>query len=433
MAVSKNILGMNARNYLYIRRYNRPSAKRAADNKLTTKQLMLSSDLPTPALLGAFYAREDIRSFDWKLPETGFAIKPARGYGGEGIIAFKQWKDDKGLTVSGETYTQKQLESHILDILQGGYSLQFLPDQCFIEERIEPHPFFRKLAPIGLPDIRIVVFQRVPVMAYMRLPTQESKGKANQSAGGLGVGIDLRTGITTYATYHKTKLISYIPGTKIKTSGIKIPDWDDLLLLAAKAQDASGLGYAGVDLVIDRRYGPMVLEINARPGLSIQIANLTSLRTRLERVEDMGVVTPERGVEVAKSLFAEKFSEKVSLSPKVLTVIQPVTIYRNGDAKQIEAKLDTGAYRTSVDSQLAADLGLPPSDKKVYVKSASGRAHRATVKMTFELAGKKINSVASVVDRSHLRYPMIVGRLDLKGFLISPEMPAEEGEVEEDE
>jgi hypothetical protein len=166
----------------------------------------------------------------------------------------------------------------------------------------------------------------------------------------------------------------------------------------------------------------MILEINARPGLSIQISNLSSLRTRLERVEGMEVMTPERGVEVAKSLFAEKFSEKVTTYPKVLTVIQPVTIKQNGISREIEAKLDTGAYRTSIDSKLADDLGLPESNQKVFVKSASGRAHRKTVKLTFELAGRRINSIASVIDRSHLQYPMIVGRMDLKGFLISPEM-----------
>jgi len=420
MAVSKNVLGMNARNFLYIRRYNPPFAKRLADDKLETKKLLLNYTIATSKLLATFYNRKDILNFNWQLPKEGFALKPARGYGGQGILIFKSWEQNIGVTLTGRTYTIKQLQSHLFDILDGAYSLQFLPDKAFIEEIIHPHPFFRKIALIGLPDIRIVVFNHVPVMSYMRLPTEESEGKANQTSGAIGVGIDLRTGITTYATIHKTHYITYLPGTKIKAAGIKIPEWDSVLFLATKTQFISGLGYAGVDIVFDAKKGPLVLEVNARPGLSIQVSNKTSIRTRLERVENMDIQTPQRGIEVAKSLFAEEFSEKVASSEKTLTVIEPITLKYQGQTKTVDAKLDTGAFRSSIDEQLAKELGLPITKRKVYVKSASGQAYRPTVSLTFTLAGKKISTVVSVVDRSILRYPFIVGRKDLKGFLIRP-------------
>jgi alpha-L-glutamate ligase-like protein len=427
MAVSKTVLGMNARNFLYIRPNNKASAKRRADDKLATKQMLLHNDLATPSLLATFYKREDVRNFDWQLPSTGFAIKPARGYGGGGILAFKSWQGESGVTVNNETYTIKQLSSHIFDILDGAFSLQYLPDKAFIEELVTPHPFFKKYAPIGIADIRIIVFRMIPVMAMIRIPTKQSGGKANLQQGAIAAGIDMRTGITTHAFYH-TDLIKRIPDTKIKVAGIKLPDWEKLLLLATKTQAASGLGFAGVDLVIDAKKDPMVLEINTRPGLKIQNANLASLRTRLERVEDMDVPTPQRGVEIAKSLFAESFSEKVHTGPKILPVIYPVTLKLTNQTRILNAKLDTGAYRSSIDLALVKELDLPYSEKKVYVKSASGKAYRPTVKLSFEIAGVRVNTIASVVDRADLKYRMIVGRVDLKGFLISPETEYEEGD-----
>lgn len=422
MAVTRNILGMNARNFLYIRRYNPAFAKRLADDKLATKKLLLENNLSTPQLLATFETREDIRNFDWTtLPTTGFAIKPARGYGGLGILVMKRWEKTTGRTIIDEVKEKKSLESYILDIQEGAYSLQFLPDVAFIEERIIRHSFFKKLAAIGIPDIRVIVFNRIPIMAMLRLPTAESHGKANIHQGAIAFGIDMRSGVTTSAIF-KNKRITRIPGTKIKIQGIKIPEWEKILLLATKAQSISGLGYAGIDIVLDENRGPLVLEINARPGLAIQKANRASLRTRLERVEHMDLPTPARGVEVSKSLFAESFSEKVDTKPNILTVIQPITIRFKGGTKDVLAKIDTGAYRTSVDKILAKELSLVPQDEKVFVKSASGDGSRDTVDFSYILAGKKITTIASLADRSHMRYRVIIGRLDLKGFLITPEL-----------
>lgn len=403
-----------------------------ADDKLETKKKLIEHNLATPTLFASFYDRDEIRAFDWNtLPSNGFVIKPARGYGGGGILPIKKWENGVAKTVSGEEYTKEQLESHLLDILEGAYSLQYLPDKAFIEERIIPDPFFKKLGSVGIPDIRIICFNKIPIMAMMRLPTAESHGKANLHQGALALGIDMRTGITTSAVY-KGNIITTIPSTKLKTRGVKLPDWDDLMLLASKTQAIIKLGYAGVDIVLDSKKGPMVLEVNARPGLSIQIANQDSLRTRLERVEHMNVTTSERGVEVAKSLFAASFSEKVVTSPRVLSVIEPVILRSKTHEKIIHAKVDTGAFRTSLDAELAEEMGFMENvAKKVYVQSASGNEYRSTGTITFELAGKKISTVASIVDRSHLQYAMIIGRRDLKGFLINPEILVKDEEMDD--
>lgn len=420
MAVSSDILGMNARNFLYIRRYNSTAAKKIADDKLEAKSILIQNGVKTPNLFSIFYDRDSIKNFSWKdLPARGFVIKPARGYAGAGILPIRKWENEIATTASGQTYTIKQLESHILDIIEGAYSLKFLPDNAFIEERLHPHPFFKKLTGVGIPDMRVIVFNRVPVMAMIRLSTQESHGKANLHQGAIGFGIDIRTGITTHAILYDQQ-ITHIPNTKIKTRGIKIPYWDEILLLSSKTQTITGLGYAGIDLVFDGQQGPMVLEVNARPGLSIQNANRASLRSRLERVENLAVSTPERAVEIAKNLFAESFSEKVSITPKILTIIQEVTFYRNGEPITVKAKLDTGAFRTSIDRKFAELLDLQILSEKVYVKSASGESFRPTAKTSFTLGGKKINTVASIVDRSNLKYPVIIGHRDMKDFLIRP-------------
>lgn len=269
----------------------------------------------------------------------------------------------------------------------------------------------------------------------LRLPTQESSGKANLHQGAIGVGIGMRTGITKHAIY-KNKPIRVLPGTKVKAAGMKIPNWDEILLFSSRAQDASGLGYAGIDIVVDKKRGPVVLEINARPGLSIQNANLSSLRSRLERVENLDVATSQRGVEIAKSVFAEEFSHKVREERKILSIIEPVTILSDGRSKEYKAKVDTGAYRTSLDTAIVEELGLPILKERIFISSASGEQTRASVRVKFKLGGKTISTLATVADRSRLQFPIIIGRRDLKGFYVNPLLPASrktEGFLDQDE
>lgn len=422
---------MNARNFLYIRKYNKGKARGIADNKLATKQILLKYNIPTSSLLKAFVDRKSIRNFDWNLPQDGFAVKPARGYMGEGILVFRSWNGEEGETLSGEHYDVKRLESHIMDIFDGVYSLQSLPDQAYIEEKIYPHPFFKKIVPIGLPDIRLIVFQKVPVMAMVRLPTSESRGKANLHLGAIGVGVDLRTGITTHAI-KDDKPLEFIPETKTKTRGIKLPLWDQILETSIRTQEASRLGYAGVDLVLDADNQVKVLEVNARPGLSIQIANLASLRPRLERVAGLQVNSVERGVEIAKNLFAEQFAEKVAIGPKILGFIESISVKTPTGEIEVDAKIDSGAFRTSLDQALVQEWGLQFVNKKIFVKAASGQGYRDAVKFDFVLKGKKVSTIATVAERSHLRYPVIVGRRDMKGFLIDPSIGHEEEDLEDE-
>lgn len=414
-------MGMNARNFLYLSKYNKAHAKRRADDKLATKNYLIASGIPTGTSLAVFRSPHNIRTFDWSSLSGDFVLKPARGYGGEGILVVYDWKEVSGHDIHGNEITIHDLESKIFDILDGAHSIDSLPDHAFLEERIIIQNSLRKISAGGVPDIRVIVCNRVPIMAMLRLPTVESAGRANLHMGALGIGIDLRTGITTKGIHHNSETL-YIPGTnRIKVRGIKIPRWDEIISIAARTQEASGLGYAGIDIVVDETKGPLVLEVNARPGLTVQLANGESLRTRLERVADLKVNSVEKGIDIAKKLFAEAVLEVVPVKDNILSVIEKIQIIgSNKKRKTVFAKIDTGAYRTSLDSALVRELDLHVRDERIFVKAGAGSQERHTAKVTLRIRGKEIKTIASFVDRAHMRFPIIIGRRDLKGFLVDP-------------
>lgn len=429
MAKIHHLLGKNARNRIYLR-LNKKRGRRIADSKLLTKQVLKKNGLSHPKLYAVFKNSEDLFTFQWENLPGNFVVKPSRGYGGEGILVVKKrakWAGEWYLMDNSKIDTS-QIRLHVLDIFAGRFSLLNLPDKAFVEERIKIHPIFKKYTYQGTPDIRVIVFNKVPVMAMLRLPTAESKGKANLHQGAIGAGIDLATGITTYG-FHNGKQIKYVPGTKKKVNGLKLPFWEEILALAVKVQEAiPQLGFIGVDIVLDKEKGPMVLELNARPGLSIQNANLAPLRRRLERVEGLEVKSTEKGVKIAKDLFAERFADKV-LAKKgamVVDVLEEVKI-RAANKKKIPvlAKIDTGALRSSIDRKLAQELGLLTPENTIftrYYQSALGRRkERKVIGVTFYLKGRRIKSNASVTNRSHLSAPFLVGLRDLVGFLVRPE------------
>jgi len=384
--------------------------------------------LPTPKLYAVFTNPGEVFDFPWETLPDNFVLKPSSGFGGEGIVIVKKkakWAGEWYL-MDGSIINIGELRLRSLDILAGQYSLHNLPDKAFVEERIKIAKIFRKYAFQGTPDVRVIVFNKVPVMAMLRLPTAQSKGKANLHQGAIGVGIDLATGITTYGVVNG-QWIKYIPGTKIKVNGLKLPFWDNILTLAIKTQEViPKLGYLGVDIVIDEDRGPMVLELNARPGLEIQNANLAPLKKRLERVEGLEVRDAEHGVKIAKTLFAERFADRVMAEEgiKIVSVWEMVKII-SADKKKVEikAKVDTGAWRTSIDKDLAKQLGLLRPENilwtKVY-KSSFGKEKRPVIELSFYLAGRKIKTLAGVAKRTNLRAPMVIGRRDLEGFLVKP-------------
>ncbi len=428
---TSSILGLNARAQSYIYRYNTRKGKNIADSKIKTAAVLKHAGVPHPAIYRKFVEPADVLKFDWNSLPDKFALKPSRGLGGEGIIVVK--RKLKNTLVPGSVWltTQKEkikaedLKLHALDILEGAYSMGNVPDVAFVQEYVGRDPAFRRWAYRGTPDIRVIVFNKVPVMAMLRLPTKESGGRANLHQGALGVGIDIATGITTKAIWHGEQIV-FKPGTTRKLRGIKIPNWNLILETAVKAQMASHLGYIGVDIVLHPDKGPMVLEMNAQPGLQIQLANMEGLRRRLDRVDELEVNSAEHGVKIAKAIFAGRFFDRVAAEEGIrkLHLWEDVKIISfEGKKYPARAKIDTGAWRSSIDSTLAKQLGLLNRKNVLWVKkfkSSIGEQKRSIIALKFYLAGKRIETLASVADRGNLRVPLIIGRKDLVGFLISP-------------
>jgi alpha-L-glutamate ligase-like protein len=419
-----SILGLNARARLFTYKYNTSRGRHTADSKILSARVLTRADIPTPQIFAKFREPQDILKFDWETLPNAFALKPSRGMGGGGIIVVKKkLAPGAWLTTQRQKITADDLKLHVLDILEGAFSMGNVPDVAFIQEYVGRHKAFRRYAYRGTPDVRVIVFNKIPIMAMLRLPTKESGGRANLHQGALGVGIDIATGITTKAIAHGAS-ISQKPGTERKLHGIKIPQWTAILETAVRAQMASGLGYAGVDIVLHPEKGPMVLELNAQPGLQIQLANMAGLRKRLDRVEDLEVRDAEHGVKIAKSLFAERFADRVKAEEgiKTINVWEDVKLVSaNGERVGVHAKIDTGAWKTSIDKEMASQLGLLKTSNilwtKVY-KSSLGQEKRQVVNLTFYLAGRKIKTIASVANRLGLRTPLIIGRRDLGGFLV---------------
>lgn len=465
------LLGMNARNLDYIRPYNRKKAKNLADDKILSKRMLKKGGIPVPKLLAKIRTVEELENFNWSSLPSSFALKPNRGYGGGGILVVYGRKKlsrrdilnaEEGETPlpvwvksDGKTITVDDIKSHILNILDGAFSLANMPDIAFFEERLTLLKLFKPYAYKGIPDIRVIVFNRIPVMAMLRLPTRESGGKANLQQGGIGVGIDLATGVTTTAVLGKGKIIDYIPGTRMLLSGIRIPYWKEMLLLAVKAQEISGMGFLGADVAIDREQGPVFLEINARPGLSIQVANLSGLKERLERIKGLKIKTAERGVRVGRDLFGGEIEEELEeiSGRKVIGTIENVKfIGKNGEEIWVEAKIDTGAMSTSIDIELARQLGYGevldffekielPTDfareegqnilknlKSAYkhpdlydidlIYSSNGVSIRPKVRMSFVMDKFVIAANVNIAAREDLKYTAIVGKRNLGKFLI---------------
>jgi len=281
----QGVLGMNARNYDVIFCCNCRRLYPLVDDKVQTKLLAAKAGINTPSLIGIIEYQHQVKEFV-RLVEAcpQFVIKPAHGSGGKGVLVIKQWGADFFETASGKRLTFKEVYQHISNILSGLFSLGGQYDVAVIEEMVCFSDMFKQFSFQGVPDVRIIVYKGYPIMAMMRLATAESGGRANLHQGAVGVGLDIKSGRTLKAVLHNQPVWTH-PDTGADLMKLEVPKWREHLLIGAKAYDMTGLGYLGADIVFDRSRGPMMLELNARPGLAIQIANGRGLRQVIDRVD----------------------------------------------------------------------------------------------------------------------------------------------------
>jgi len=299
------VLGMNQRNADFTLVYNSRRLYPLVDDKLLTKRLAQAAGIAVPELYDVVEIERQVRGLHERLADhADFVIKPARGSGGDGIVVISGRSKNTYRKINGTLISREELEHHVSGILSGMYSLGGHPDKALVEYRVQFDPVFEAISFQGVPDIRIIVFLGVPVMSMVRLPTRASDGKANLHQGAIGTGVDIATGRTLRAVW-RNDIVDEHPDTGQPVLGVQIPNWEKLLYLAARGYELTGLGYQGVDIVLDRDKGPLILELNARPGLNIQLANRAGLLSRLQLVEShrTALGTTEERVAFAREHF----------------------------------------------------------------------------------------------------------------------------------
>ncbi len=469
----KKILGLNRRNQEYIRPYNPPSAKNIADNKILTKKVLAREGIKTPQIYKVIRNKKQLAFLDWASLPKSFVIKPNKGTGGNGIIVFfgKKKKETAWIRPSGEIMSKRDIILHIENILEGRFSMGSKSDVAIIEERVKTDPLLKQYSYRGVPDIRVICFNSVPIMAMTRLPTKRSNGTANLHSGAICTGIDIATGITTYSmqmnpralfsdTYENIDSTTDLKVNK-KLSGIQIPYWDEILRIALVCQRASNLGYIGVDIALDRENGPVVFELNARPGLGIQVANRTGLRWRLEKVEDLEIKSIKHGIRVAKNLFGGEVEESIEAisGRKVVNINEKIYLYHS-DSKDSEKPkrepftsfMDTGVLTSRVSKNVASRLGflstvkffnsldIPKKfdslkeaqeyidknienltkDEKILRIAKTIEEDKVVIRPVVVITTKISGDIKDIemIITDNMPYPLALGRADLKGYLI---------------
>ena len=283
-----SLVGMNARNVSLVRKYNRREDYRFADDKILCKSVMVAAGVAVPTTVAIGDGLRDIpRLIDLLRGRGSFVVKPASGSGGDGIVVVGEAGEGGWQTAKGRFVSEEAMARHLAEIVFGAFSKD-LEDRILIEERVVPHALFAEFFAGGVSDIRIILLEGEPLMGMVRIPTLASGGRANLHQGGLGVAMDLQTG-RTFRAVSKGVSIWRHPETGGALLGRQLPHWEETMSTARRAATSVPLGYVGVDLVVDAVKGPMVLELNARPGLEIQNINARGL----------GEALSERGKEAA--------------------------------------------------------------------------------------------------------------------------------------
>ncbi|MBY0355054.1 MAG: alpha-L-glutamate ligase-like protein [Rickettsiales bacterium] len=279
------IIGINARNLDFIFPENKRKLYPLVDDKLKTKRLAESAGIPTPELYGVIEFQNQAKQLEQLVaPHRSFVVKPSKGSGGGGIIVVDDIVESGFKKASGEIMSRGDMRYHLNNILSGMYAMGGQSDRVLLEYVVQFDPIFNDITFRGVPDLRIILYRGIPLMAMLRLPTRASDGKANLHKGGIGVGISMRDGITLHGV-SGGKFMDNHPETSRSISGRQIPNWRKILEMASKLYDITGLGWLGADIVLDRTKGPMLLEANARPGLAIQVANREGLGTRFDKLK----------------------------------------------------------------------------------------------------------------------------------------------------
>lgn len=301
----KEILGINNRNIRFVYPENDANDYKFADDKVLMKSTLEKHLVPCPITFSVIERSFEIKQ-KWDLCKqySSMAIKPAKGSGGGGIMIIH--KNKNSLWLKGDKLIEeREVLQHISCVISGMYS-KGESDKCLIEECVAPHSFFNLIYPNGVPDFRVITYKCRPIMAMLRMPTSRSKGLANLHQGGVGIGIDMVNG-RLKEVYNGKSYSNFHPDNSNPLTGIQVPFWNEILELSIMTAQAIPLNYLGVDLVIDREKGPLIMEVNARPGLAIQMVNRIGLNKLLCEHDDV------KEIDRSEKSLAEKTNTEIDI------------------------------------------------------------------------------------------------------------------------
>lgn len=402
------ILWLNARNILYIKKFNDKKAIRLADNKIKTKEFLQSRSIPVGRTFANISSKEQLDQFDFsKIPSDYFVIKPNKGSQGKGIqivTKIETPSEDadtppiQEFRIQGETHHENSLRYMMRDILDGKFSITGNSDSILIEEKLIPNTDFAKYCEHGLADIRVIVFNLVPVAAMLRLPTEASGGKANLARWGIGLGLNVATGTVEKLLRYKKVYQNEFPEGYQELQGDRLPYWDLILQYSSKIQFYTNLGYLALDWVITTD-GPKLLEMNARAWLEVQNANILPLRRRLEQVSNLTITDPEKGVEIAKTLFD---TDTLGISQQNKLYLREMALIKaeNGDV-EVELRINLHQTGNSASTEVAKRI-------------------RQSAQISIPSRGVLIKGIRYETDASLKANEFVIGRTSIQGYYLDP-------------
>lgn len=264
-------LGINARNLLGIAPRNHAKGMGLARDKVAAKVLLAKGGVPVPHTRCVVEDMWGLAALSPHL-EGECVMKPASGSGGGGILILK--KEGEGFVgPSGRRLSLEEVQRHAAAILHGGFAFGGV-DRVLVEDRLRLHPAVVGLHPAGISDVRVIFIDGQWAMSMLRMPTVLSEGKANLHQGGVAAPVDHagRLGLVFDGRHHTPQ---HPDGQRV--AGCVLPDWDRVVAVSTRTATLFPLDYIGIDLVLTED-GPVVLEVNARPGLAIQNVNRISLK-----------------------------------------------------------------------------------------------------------------------------------------------------------
>lgn len=419
------VLGMNARNLLYIQKFNPNKKIKLVNDKYKTKKLLENRWIPVPNTYFLISSYDQIANINFdKISRGEFVIKPNKWSQWNWITIVQDFRvsnpdsnilNKKKLKYSffhdileqylniskrdglGNAYSyvssifykiqslgQKNLSDKYPDlfkyeyrvwkkrldwfslytkfynILQWEYNAKRTKDKILIEEKMNPWKVFDEFCKYGLADIRVILFNLVPILAMIRIPTEMSGGKANLAQWWIACGLDLITGRIISLTMWKSgeTYTKDFPEEYKSRQGLKIPFWNEILHFSANAQYFINIGYIGIDRVITTT-GPKVLEVNGRAGMEIQNISQTWLRNIMYKIEDLDIDNPEKWIEICKALFTKTKTADLENKTVYLSQSGVIKIGSGKDQQEFDAivNIDTTKKKNYIWPDFLSEIG----------------------------------------------------------------------------